>query len=574
MDIEGKDNEYKEVVESKNLIRIPINYDEERYLLKIFPSKDNVSIIFKLEKEKIQTYYYYAKLIYRDFEKINKKFISDKNIYNVFIRLKEITQNSMCNLEKDSMKINILFTKHNTGFSANFTVRKKIVAQNRLNANLIEQIQENKNKIKMLKKQIAKLDKIIRNKNDLIDNINSTIDNITNSVNNININLNNTDNIDSDNSKTTIKSISHTSTKSSDESPRSQEKENNSETKNEFKNSEKENLLLKTNLSMIKEYEIEQEQEGKRFISNNKKRKNKNNYKQIKNIFKKEEEKPKIPYQKEDTLFCFENSDVYKNKKIYETLIIFNAITVLIIIYLLCSIYTLKSNLILDKIKDHDLLKKIAFLSLIDDSTEDDLEGMRENIVDFQLKSNNLVENTTPQNTPPQKKKVRYAIIRKKQKEEPKELTFLNDEKDKKYFKKHIRKRLKYRVRDVNFNLRYNSNESEKYTDFYENVKEISDVLLLLRTIHGVKLGVFCNNKILYEQNLRNSETNYAGYIFGIENIYDIEINEFFNHYGKYIQNIYDFIDREIYSNKNRYNNTNKQLLGDVDLFEIYQLEY
>ena len=567
MEIEGNDNEFKEILESKDLLKIPINNEEEKFLLKIFPSKDNKSIIFKLEKEKINTYYYYTKLNYIDFKQINKKFISDKSIYNVFIRLKEITQNSICNLEKDLLKIKIIFTKQNTEFSAIFIVRKKIVSQNRLNSNLFQQIQDNKNKIKMLKKQLAKLDKIIQNKNDLIDDININIDNITNTVNNLNMNSINTDNIDSDNSKSTNKSISDTSTKSSNKSSPLKEKENDFVTRNLSSNSEKENILLKKNLSLIKEYKLnEQELEGKRYISNNRKWKNKNRYRQIKYLFKKEE-KPKIPYPKEDTLFCFENIDVFHNKKIYETLIVFNAITILIIMYLLYSIYTLKSNLTFGNIKDHDLMKKIAFLSLLDDSPEDDMAGIRENIVDFQLKNNNYEE------TPSPNKKI-YAIIRKKPREEPKELTLFNDEKDKKYFKKHIRKRLKYRIRDINFNLKYNSNESYKFTDYYENVKDISDVLMFIRTKNGKKLAVFCNNKILYEQNLGKSDINYAGYIFGTEHIFEIELNDFFNYYGKHIQNIYDFIDSEIYSNKNRYNNTNTQLLGDVDLFEIYQIIY
>ena len=377
---------------------------------------------------------------------------------------------------------------------------------------------------------------------------------------------NNADNIDSDNSKSTIKSISDTSTKSSNIS--SPSKENDFEAKNFYNNHEKENLLLKKNLSLMKAYKVnEQEQDGKRYISKNRKWKNKNRYRQIKYLFNKEES-PKIPYPQEDTLFCFENIDVFQNKKIYETLIVFNAITVLIIMYLLCSIYALKSNLTLYKITDQDLMKKIAFLSLLDDSTDDDMGGIRENIVDFNLKNNNYEE------TPNQNKKITYAIIRKKPREEPKELTLFNEDKDKKYFKKHIRKRLKYRIRDINFYLRYNSNESYKFTDYYDNVKDISDILMFIRTKNGKKIAVFCNNKILYEQNSGNTDINYAGYIFGTEHIFEIELNDFFNYYGKHIQNIYDFIDSEIYSNKNRYNNTNTHLLGDVDLFEIYQLIY
>ena len=167
MGIKENDVEIKEIEESKDMIKLQLNLKEENYLLKIFPSKDNIYIIFKLEKEKVQTYYYYSKYDFNYFKEINKKFISDKNIYNAFLRLRELTQNCAYSLEKKLMKINIIITKKNTEFTANFIVRKKIVAQNRLNYQLVKQIQENKAKIKILKKQIAKLDKTIQNKNEL-----------------------------------------------------------------------------------------------------------------------------------------------------------------------------------------------------------------------------------------------------------------------------------------------------------------------------------------------------------------------------------------------------------------------
>ena len=51
------------IEETKNLLKLPIKHDNIKYLLKIIPSKDNISLIFKLEKEKIQTYYYYTENI-------------------------------------------------------------------------------------------------------------------------------------------------------------------------------------------------------------------------------------------------------------------------------------------------------------------------------------------------------------------------------------------------------------------------------------------------------------------------------------------------------------------------------
>ncbi len=53
-------------------------------------------------------------------------------------------------------------------------------------------------------------------------------------------------------------------------------------------------------------------------------------------------------------------------------------------------------------------MKKFAFLSFLEDNEEDDMEGMRENIVDFQLKHNfdDNINNTN--------KKMKYSFPRKK----------------------------------------------------------------------------------------------------------------------------------------------------------------
>ena len=61
MDILENDHELKKEEENKDLLKLLINFEEEKYLLKIFPSKDNISLIFKLEKERVETFYFYAK---------------------------------------------------------------------------------------------------------------------------------------------------------------------------------------------------------------------------------------------------------------------------------------------------------------------------------------------------------------------------------------------------------------------------------------------------------------------------------------------------------------------------------
>ena len=560
MEQEENDNDIKEVVESKDLLKIPISYEDKKYLLKIFPSKDNISIIFKLEKEKAQTYYYYAKYDFKDFRKINKKFILDKNIYNVFLRLKEITQNSQCNIERKSMKINIYFTRKNTEFNINFTVKKKIVAQNRLNLQLIELIQENKTKIKVLKKQLAKFDKLIQNKNEILDNINNKVDKITSTVNILNANVNNNDNNDSDNSKSNSISSFDNSSKNSDISSNSKEKGNDYDINKKYIINEKENILLKKNLSSNQE-NLKNEQEKE--VDSNDKWDNKNKY------FYKNEERLRLKIAQEEALFCFENIDVFRNKKILETLIVFNAITILIIMYLLCSVYALRSNLTFEKIKDQEMMKKFAFLSLLEDPGDDEMGGMRENIVDFQLKNNNNDEETPNNNN----QKVRYAIIRKRPKDYNREVSLLTDDKEKKYLKKRIRRKVRFRIKDINFSLIYNSNESYKFRNFFNNYKELSEILLLIKTKSGVKFGVFSSSIILYEKNLDYIEGNYAGYIYGNEQIIESDLNEFISHYRKYFKNLYYYLEKEKIKMKNKDNSTT-YIHGDIDFFEVYQVNF
>ena len=277
-------------------------------------------------------------------------------------------------------------------------------------------------------------------------------------------------------------------------------------------------------------------------------------------------EKPKSS-SKDDTIFCFENVDVYKNKRIYEFLIIFNILTSLMIMYLLCSIHYFKANISFEKVRDKDLMKKLEFLSLLDDDDYEYRGGIRENIVDFQLK-NNYDDNNIHNNN-------QKVIYTNKNNKIEKEMTLLNSEKEKKYFKRHIRRRLRHKAKDISIDLRYNSREPNKYTNIFYNYKDISEVLVLLRLKNGKKLGLFCNNIILYEQYKdNNDDSNYAGYIYISEQLYEINLQDFFDKYGKYLQNIYDYLKSENLRVKNRYNETSTRFLGDVDIFEIYQIKY
>ena len=558
MEINENYNELKEVEESGNLLKMPLSLNEDNYLLRIILSKDNISIIFKLEKEMVQTFYYYGKFDYKDFIKINKRFDSDNNINNIFIHLKEIIYNYTCSLKKNQMIMNIIFIKNKPESTSIFKLRKKIVAQNRLNFQLIEQIKENKAKIKLLKKQLTKLDKTIQNKNDIIDKINNRIIKIGGEVNNIHINKKNYDNNDSNN----IKKNNNTQKDKSSPSKEKDDVEEINELKKYFNNEE--NELLKQNLSLIKDFQkSEMEKEKKRYISNNRKKMNKNKLKKLRNIFQNGE---KIN-EEDDALFCFGKEEVFNNKKIYEALIIFNIITVLIIMYLLCNIYSLKTGYFNDRFKDENLEKKVAFISLYDEAGEKGINGIRENIVDFQLKNDDYYDKNT--NSP---QKMGYTT--KGKKNEKKAISPLFGEREKKYFKKHIRRRLNFKVKDINFELKYTSFNAKNYRNIFNNLREISDNLILIKNKKGKKLAIFSKNIFELELEQNYSYIRYSGYVFDKNEVKEMDLLEFFSKYGKYIQDIYKFLVNTNFGGKNRYNNSSLELLGKIERFEIYNVKY
>jgi len=550
--MEGKDLTYNK--ESKDLLELKIENNNINFLLKIFPSKDNISLIFKLEKEKIQTYYYYAKYDLDDIKQISRKFDKEINIKSVYYRMKDIIINQICKLEKDGLSYKVHFIKKSKETTAIFTLKKKIVAQERLNDLLLVQIQNDKNIIKNLKKQIAKLDKNIQNKNDIIDKINNNLNNVTDVVNNLNTKIIEAEN----NSKITPS------------------KENDDEIKKTYPINKEENELLKKNLitQEKKEPEVNDDTVGKRYISNNRKKKNKQkNNKSGNNQNKDDNNKNKA--KNEDTFLCLDN-DIYKNKKAYEFLIIFNFICILIVMYLLCSIYALKSNLTFEKIKDQDLMKKVTLLSLLDDGSEEEIGGIRDNIVDFNLKNDDNDNSGDNSNSNKNERPLRIKYIKAKLKDN-KETSLLKDEKDKRFFKKDIRKKIHRRVRDIKFELKFNSEEEYKYHNFYNNYRDMNEILLLLSNKKGKKFGIFSNNIIFYQKNQENKECYYSGYIYKNDRYYEMNYKDFMQSYGAYIQNILNYLKNEhLRIKKKSYSSSygSRQLLEDVDTFEIYEVKY
>ena len=564
MDFKACDQEPSELQESKDLLKLNLNLDKNKYLLKIFPSKDNISIIFKLEIEKIQTFYYYAKLNINDFQKINKKFISDKTIFNVFLRLKDLTQNYLCSIKKLSLKINILFKKKNSEFSPIFTLRKKIVNQNKLNSDLVSNINENKIKIKLLKKQITKLEKSIQNKNSQIIKINNTVENLKNNTDNINIK--NIESNDLDNTKP--KNDNKNNNKNNGTNTLTKKEETDDLIKKLYTISEQENKLLKQNLSLNEYDKDEQELETNNFVSNNKKKNNKNRNKQLKFILQKEKEENIMSENNpNEALFCFENIDVLKNRKIYETLVIFNILTILIIIYLVCTIYSLKKSPAYERIKALEFMKRLSFFSLLSDNEDNDVGQMRENIVDFQLKNNGENNNNT------NRTKVNHNS--KKRIEELKNISLLTEEKEKRYFKKHIRRRIRNRIKDLSFDLKYNSKEARRFKSFYNNNNNINEMLILIKTKKGKKIGLFIHNFFLFSNDLENeNENDYIGFVYNNDQINEMNLEDFFYKYGTYLQNIYNFLISERLRINNKYNVSTKEFNKNIDIFEIYQVKY
>ena len=65
------ENEHKEESNS-DIIQISLNLEEENYIIKIYSSKDSSTMVFKLEQENIQTFYFYEKFDLHDFKEKNK----------------------------------------------------------------------------------------------------------------------------------------------------------------------------------------------------------------------------------------------------------------------------------------------------------------------------------------------------------------------------------------------------------------------------------------------------------------------------------------------------------------------
>ena len=331
--MENKENELKEIIETENNITIPIYLNEEKYIINIYPSKNNINIIFKLEKEKIISYYFFAKFDLKDFHQLNKVFLIDKNINDIFISLKLLCKSYIINIQptKKEYKMNIVL-QNLENKKIKFTLIKKIVSQEKINPILEEQIEDNKLKLNILRNQIIKMDKLSLVKNDVINKIKSSLTNINNKLNNIStINLNN---LNFSNSTSSTKNSSSIDTISNPEN----------------------NINNINNIG--DDYNDDKDK-------NNKNKKDNNNKKEE----EKDDNKNKNNNDKNDSFFCYDNT---QNKKIIEFLIILNVVTILIVLYILGSNYNLRINLEFEPQYYESDKERLAYLSYMDNSRNND----------------------------------------------------------------------------------------------------------------------------------------------------------------------------------------------------------
>ena len=328
--MEFRENEYdsKEILMTTDKIKIPHYYKNEKYLISIYISTDNININFKLEKEKIQTYYFFEKFDLRDLNQKSKLFLTYTNIKEILVKLKEITNSYFIDLEIKENKINIIFKNISTNAVIKFALRKKIVSQKKINNLIEEQLGDNTSKLNIIKNQIIKTDKSINIKNDIINNIRTRITKINDTLNNIPI------------ISTNNNSIINSSTKNSSTNESNSENNSNHNNEDEYQETMNDsNNINQTNQNQNQKPETNNNVNNNKNINNNTKKNDNNNKNNDNNL---------------DTFFCFDKNDPAQNKKIIELLIILNVVTIVIVLYILSSVYNFRLNLDPDAMNENE----------------------------------------------------------------------------------------------------------------------------------------------------------------------------------------------------------------------------
>lgn len=311
-----KKNEDKLENKDNNVIEIKQNVEADVYVLKIYFSKDEESIIFKIEPEKINIYYYYEKLNLLELQNY-KRFALLKNLKEIYENLEYLVKKQTTKIEKDLSTMIINFIKNKDIILA-ITLRKKIISQNRLNSKLIGHINEHKNNIKTFKKLSIKLEKNIKSEKEIIDDINNQIDIISNNITNIENDINKI--------KSQIKN--------------NQKKQNNTENNNSNKN----------------------KQNKKEEINNNNDNKDKTS--------KDTDDFKKIIY--------FRNKALCKKQKFFEIIFFLNIFIIILIAYLYSNLMKMKKIEEMEKIKRKKIRKKFPFIKVLENMKDEDLKYIKQ----------------------------------------------------------------------------------------------------------------------------------------------------------------------------------------------------
>ncbi len=191
--ISSQDKTLKKISIEQELIHFTFDNSNEKYDLKIYITKNEEFIIFKIEEiDKISFTYFYEKF---DIEELNKKFkdkISTGGIKKAFNDLKNIIEQSKIRIEKENNNLNLIIFRgtENDKNKLNFILRKKYICQEKINQISIDVTNKDFKKLKQLENSSNNLDKILQSHSDIINNINNKINNINNSIQNLYKDLN------------------------------------------------------------------------------------------------------------------------------------------------------------------------------------------------------------------------------------------------------------------------------------------------------------------------------------------------------------------------------------------------
>ena len=559
--------------ESSNIIKKNLALNNDEYIIKVYTSKDNTSMVFKLEPDKLQTYYFYEKFDLRDFkQKNNTQFSSDKSIQEIFITLKKLIDKYTIELEQNTLKIDVIILNKNETIIS-FPLRKKIISQNRLNQLFVEQIQGNKSKLKTLKKQAIKLDKSIQNQNEKINDINNKIDTINNNINSIINDLNNLNN----NIKSNLR--------------------------NDEEASEDDEMIKETSpmINLDSNNNKISNRSSKPFIIENKDK-------------------------KDDSTFYIKNIGSFQYKNVYIFLIFLNVITLSFITYLLYYFHNIKNEINLEKKREEKLKQKFSLFDFANELSEDELKILKEyfDFKNIEERSKGISSNSKSSSNQKSKKNTKsigthdinggindsiLINLINSQNQEKKNINevkktnflknrnnikkkegFLMENKTENYFRSHLlkRARTKYKFDDIKLLLRFKSKSDDKNT-FYNMCRGVSENLIILMSKEGQKIGFFSKNIIELCENNKSQQLffnrdDFVGFMFYLNEIKEMDIKEYKNLYFIFIsiiKDLFTFLDIQCHlvqtEDKNileQVTNFRKNHFKEIDEFEIYQIKY